>query len=82
MELEKVERLKELIAEREKLQHDLKTVKDVGGGISPKYLVFRWDYDHGCSIEVPHGKKCEITDFLEKLLNKELDRVNNRILDL
>jgi hypothetical protein len=82
MELEKIERFKELIAEREKLQHDLKTVKEVGGSIGPKYLVFRWDSDYERYIEIPHEKKREITDFIEKILNKELDGVNNWILDL
>lgn len=81
MELENIERLKELIKQRDALLEDLDAIKKQHT-IPPQYIEFEWGSGYTLGINVPFGTFETIRVFLEDLLNKKLDEVNNSILKL
>lgn len=81
MELEKIDRLKELIKQRDALTNDLSKL-DTSLNISPSKIVFEWDSGFLISIDIPFGKSAKIRDFLKEMFRKELNDVENRILSL
>jgi hypothetical protein len=81
MELEKIERLKELIKQRDALLNDLYSIKEYHA-IPPQQIVFNWGSGYTLRIKVHFGTYETIRVFLEDLLTKKLDEVNNYILKL
>ena len=81
MELEKIKKLKELIKQRDTLLDDLDSIKKQNT-IPPQYIVFEWGSGYTLYINVPSGADETIRVFLEDLLTKKLDEVNNYILKL
>jgi hypothetical protein len=81
MELENVERLKELIKQRDALLNDLDAIKKQHT-IPPQHIVLEWGSGYVIGIDVPFGTFDTIRVFLEDLLTNKLDEVNNYILKL
>ena len=81
MELEKIERLRELINSRDVLLADIKKIDDESS-IAPKELAFEWGSGYCKRINIPHGTYYKIKEFLLNLLNKELENTNEWILKL
>jgi hypothetical protein len=81
MELEKIERLKELINCRDVLLADIEKIDDKSS-IAPQELTFEWGSGYSKRINIPHGTYCKIKEFLLNLLNEELENTNKWILKL
>ena len=82
MELEKIERLKELIKNRESIINSLKTLEGIERGCAPYQILFEWKNGHQLAINIPFGTSRNIEDFFKDLLNKELEEVENWIKKL
>jgi len=80
MELENIERLRELINCRDVLLADIERIDK--GTLAPQELTFEWDSGHSVRINIPHGTYYKIKEFLLNLLNEELENTNKWILKL